>query len=115
MNETIPEAFAALTGNGTAAGIITIADNTPFYAGALAWIWGTTAANRRVQIVRLIGTTQMVLRFHGNSTDGEDIAVAPTYGADNMTAYTTADAAKINMEAQVVRVHQPTFSKIPAR
>lgn len=114
MTEHIAEALAAFTANGGADGFITVADNTGFYPGALAWIWSSTQASRRVQITSLQGTTKIGVRFHGNAAEGETRGVAPSYGRDSVSAFLLADGATIDQEAQAVRVIQPTISKIPA-
>lgn len=95
----VSKKFAMLTANGTAAGLITIASNTGWLPGAIAWIVSGTAGPDEVRIVEQVGSTQLRLR----KTDSKGQA----HGAfNNMTAYLTADNAKISMDQQVVAVQQ---------
>ena len=100
----VRETYAVLTADGDAAGTIEVNDNVGFYPGALAWIWGDTAAKRRVRVIRLVGASTIILAFHGTAATGETSGVAPSYTGSDMSAYTTTDNAKINMEGQTVRV-----------
>lgn len=101
MTQDIPEAYAALTGDGTVDGYVTVASNLPFYPGALAWLWSDNAGPTRVKIVSLLGTDKVRLRAHGD-LNGNDIRVSPEYGFMDCSAFLVADDAKINQEAQLV-------------
>lgn len=101
MDILIGESLVALTVSGTTGGWITVADNTPFYPGALCNIFGTTTAGKTCLILQLSSTTLVQLQFL--PTFGVTGA-APTYGANDMSAYTTTDTAYVNIPAQLAPV-----------
>lgn len=107
-SEEVPAAGAALTGDGDATGYVTVADNSPFYPGAEAWLSNATL-NQRVIITDLNGTTKIGVRFVADVVSNSS---ALMYGSrSSATAFTVASGSRINMPQQLVRVVQPTFSK----
>lgn len=101
MDIYIYDSQVALTGNGTTSGVVTVADNTPFYPGTAVWIYGTTAAKLNCVVTDLVGTTGVKLRAIGQPLT---LAGAPKYGNSDMSAYTTADGATISIPAQLAPV-----------
>jgi hypothetical protein len=97
----IGDSIVALTANGTTGGFVTVADNSPFYPGAVCSIYGTTAAAKSCLIVQLSGATLVQLQVLPAFAT---IGAAPNYGASDMSAFTTADGAKIAIPAQAAPV-----------
>ena len=108
MDIQVPAAAANLTANGGATGYVTVADNTPFYPGCIAWL-SDTDGSQRCLITDLVGTTLVGLRFLLEENCGYRFQ-PPSYGRSNCSAYTLAKSAKINMPAQVAPV-EPAFDK----
>src|SRR5580765_3116098 len=108
MNTWVPEAYAAFSADGTADGYAVVADNSAFYPGAEVYVNSSTVGGQRAVITDLVSTTKIGIRFVA-----EYPAKVPTYGRSPMDGYTLAHSATISMPGQVVRVEQPTFSKIP--
>jgi hypothetical protein len=100
---SVAEVMAAFTANGGADGYVTVADNAKFYPSALVWIWSDNVAAKQYVITDLVGTTKIGVRLVQNM---------PIYHRSDVSAYTLAQNSKISQEAQVVRVVQPTFSKV---
>lgn len=88
---------AALTANGGADGLVTVADNSGWLPGSTVWLSSSTQEGLQCIVSQLVGTTQIRLRK----------ADAPAPGAANVSAYLLADGAKISMESQVVPVRDP--------
>jgi hypothetical protein len=95
----VPNKFALLTGNGTADGLATIASNVGWLPGATVWIRDNDTPSLECVIVEQVGSTQVRLR--------EKASTAKHGGGADLTAYTTLQAASLNMEAQVVPVDAP--------
>lgn len=96
----IPEANAAVVGDAT--GALTVADNAPFFPGALAWVSGAGGI-ARVKILRLVGTTVLYVRqFKNNNENGP-----PNFGMTDMSGFTSGT---ISQESQLVR-YDPAFVK----
>lgn len=95
-------ATAALTVDGTANGVITVADTGAFYAGALAYLHGTGLATIEVIITSIPSTTTMSVR----RTD-----VKLNYGNSNVALYTVADAAAIDMPPQTLAGNDENYLK----
>lgn len=106
MNAWVPEANAALTVDGGSDGYITVADNTPFYPSAEAFLYSTNVTGQRVMITDLVGSTKIGIRFLAEFPNR-----VPTYGKSDCSTLKLADSAKISMPGQVVRVEQPTLFK----
>lgn len=97
-------ATAVLTVNGTAGGLITVADSTPFWVGAIVTIKGTLAAELQCVITSIPTVTTITLK----ATQAE-LGVGPNgskrqfnYGNSDMSAYLIADAASITQPAQTL-------------
>lgn len=112
MNIEVPSAHAAFTSNGTTAGIVTVADSSPFYAGCVAWIKSSGQPSARVIIVAIPSATTIKVRFIGE-TDIDRIPLQIYGGASDISAYTTAQNATISMESQLAHV-EPDYVK-PAK
>lgn len=107
---SIAPAGAAATADSTAAGVVTVADTSPFYPGAQAWL-SSDSANKRVLIAKVLSATTMQLRILPDD-DSAANAVGPSYGFSNLAAFTTALHTRIDMPEQVVRIDF-AFSKRP--
>lgn len=95
-------ATAALTVNGTAGGLITVADSTPFWVGAIVTIKGTQAAELQCVITSIPTGTTITLK----ATEAELGLQAKRqykYGNSDMSAYLIADAASITQPAQTLQ------------
>lgn len=119
MVEWIRDASAAFATNGGADGYFTVTDSSPFYAGAYAWISDDDAnSQKRVQITEVITASQKIgLRFvadNENAPNGPVGLAALSYGRSDISAYTTAKHARIDMEGQAVRIQQP-YHSFPSR
>ena len=102
----VPEANAALTADGSATGYITVADNSPFYPSAEAFLYSANVTGQRVKITELVSTNKIGIRFLGEFPNQ-----VPTYGKSDCSSLKLADTAMISMPGQVVRVEQPTLFK----
>ena len=102
----IKSAGALLSVSGTTLGWVTVADATPFYPGAEVWLSGATYGSKRGVIVELGASNTIGIRLLA------DAPSAPTYGKSDLSAFLTTDAARIDQEAQAVRVDQPVFAKV---
>jgi len=101
---------ANFTAPGTADGIITVASTTGFFAKAFGNISDTTGRSDKVQITAIIDATHLGVRIIrplpaaiGSSGDGSTpVPNAPNYGRSNISAYTNANAARVDQEAQLI-------------
>jgi len=101
---------ALFTADGTANGIATVGSNTGFFIGAQANISDSTGRSDRVVIVSLPSATTIGLKIiaplpaavGGSPWATTQVPLAPNYGRTSLTAYTLANASKIDMEAQIV-------------
>lgn len=103
-----------LTTSGTAAGYATFSGgNTGVYPGAKGWLSDADATPRRVRVMvtNLSGTTLVGLRIIPENLS--DNVSFPIYHRSDISAYTTAHAARLDLEAQVVQVNQPLFDPRP--
>lgn len=82
---------AALTVNGTATGYARVASINGFRAGAKLFISSSTQPSQEVTIVEITGT-DLGLRFTSSLS----------YGRSDLSAYLVADAARVDMSAQMV-------------
>ena len=85
----------ALTGNGTAAGLVTIASNTGWVTGTKVTLSSTAEDPLECIVVEMIGSTQLRLRALTNRA---------RHGFSNVAAYLVADGARISRVTQVVPV-----------
>lgn len=112
MVEWIKEAGAALVANGGSDGYVQVADSLPFYTGAFAWLSDDNGLNQRVMITEVItSTNKLGVRFF---PDNEISPTPPSYGRSDASDFTTANSARIDQEAQLVRV-QPPYRNYPVR
>lgn len=100
---------AALTANGGSDGFATVASNANFYPGAVVSIISGTVAGKDCLVTELSGSTKIGLRFIDVRNSSGDL-VGPSYGRSDLSAYLTADTAKVFQSTQAVRVN-PAFSK----
>lgn len=115
----IAAAGAALTADGTADGSITVASTTPFRAKARAFIRDNNSAAVEVIIAEIVSATVMKLRFAPTTParpDSQTINGAvygdqgpynyglrgPNYGFSDMSGFTVAQSARIDMPAQFI-------------
>jgi hypothetical protein len=90
----------------TAQGLITVASNTAFAAGAIAFL-NKAGVQMRVKILALVGATQLLVRqayerVPGITADQTPAAAfpGPNYGGTDVSAF--AAASTINMPPQAV-------------
>jgi hypothetical protein len=103
----VPEAFAAFTADGTAAGVVTVASTSPFYSGAECFLSSDNTTGQRALITDILSSTTFRVRFLAEFPNR-----VPTYGySDIHTNFTVALNAKVSMPAQVVQIDQPTGTK----
>lgn len=103
----IAQAGAVLTANGGTDGTLTVASTTPYRAKAHAWVSSTTTAGVEVVIVSIIDSTHMQVRLKTPPNTAPDQSPgyalnALNYGGSNMSAYTTADTARVDMPSQFI-------------
>lgn len=82
---------AALTANGAATGVLTVASTTGFAKGARVWLNATGVTAKDLEIVKIISSTTMAVR---------DPATSGTFRYD-CSAYTTALSAYVLQNEQV--------------
>ena len=104
-----PEAYAALSADGSAAGYVTVADNTVFYTGAHVILSCDSIQGQRAMIVKIGASGKIYVRFIN-----EGHLQVPTYGYSDVSAYTTAGHAAIFMHGQVVRLNGIGTQVVPA-
>jgi len=91
----VTEKHAALTADGTAAGLVTIASNEDWLPGVTAWLSSTTETSIEVVVAEQVGTTQLKLRAKTNKAQ---------HGVSDVSAFTLADDAALSHEGQIVPV-----------
>lgn len=94
----VSEKYAALTADGTADGLITLASNEDWLPGATLWLASATATSIEAIVVEQVGTTQLRLRNKTNKAQR---------GISDVSAFTVADSASVAMEGQIVPVMAP--------
>ncbi len=100
----VPKTSAALTGNGTTAGYVTVADNSAFYVGAIVNLSSDTQDGVRGIITELVSSTGVGIRLDG--TIG--------YGRSDLSDYTTADNAILWQNASQVSVANSNDIPLPS-
>lgn len=88
--------FALLAANGTTTGIADITDNTGWIPGCTVFLIAASVDPVECVIVEQISTDSVRLRFKSNP--------AVKGGGNDISAYTTAGGANLNLEGQVVPV-----------
>ena len=101
MGLYVKETSELLTANGTSTGFATVASNAAYKVGATVWLTGTALANLECRVTELSGTTLVGVRAKQFQPAYPDREI-PGYGRTDISAYTTAAAARINQEAGVV-------------
>jgi len=110
-NIQIPAANAAFTADGTAAGLVTVADNTPFYPGAIVNIRDNTGKSQECTITSLSGTTKIYVRFN-NFSGAAGPPSGPSYAAGNdISGWTLANQSYIFQDSQLCRVEYVAVTK----
>lgn len=96
----ISETALAVTA-ATATGELTVASNAGVYPGTFGWLaLNSGASSMRVEIVRLVGTTKLLVRGAPDGTEGK--IGAPSYGLKSALAYN--GASTLFIEAQTAPV-----------
>lgn len=88
---------AALTGNGTAAGLVTVANTAGVYKKARGFLASATSSVE-VEVVDVPSATTVLLRLV--PTRGE--LPKPHYGASDMTPYTVAGSWGLYLPEQFI-------------
>jgi hypothetical protein len=111
----IPPTGAAFTADGTSKGVATVASTSTFYPSQQCWLSsGGGVASVFVQVVDVISATTMSLRVLTDPGLNSQVGgINYNYGSD-ISAFTVANSARIDAARQLVRVEQPTFSKLGA-
>jgi hypothetical protein len=103
--QTIPTTKAAVTADSTPGGVITIASNTPFVKGAIAYLNGTGLPTLTVMITEIIATTKIGVRAiqeRGSTNPVNQKVSGPNYGNSDTSLYTLAAASSITQPAQAL-------------
>lgn len=92
----------ALTGNGAADGTITVASTASVWEGAKGWIVDGNTDAKWVEVSEVVSSTTMKLRLLQQPAAAGVVPVysGPNYGASDMSAYTTAQSARIDFPQQ---------------
>lgn len=104
----IAAAGAAFSGDGTADGSITVASTTPYRVKARAWVVDNNSPKVEVVITEIVSATVMRVRLavpvsHAVLGQGNAMVLNPVnYGNSDMSAYTVAQSARIDMPAQFI-------------
>jgi hypothetical protein len=93
-------AGAVFTGNGAAAGLVTVASTAPFFANAYAWISDQNSPSIRVQIAEIVSSTTLRVRKIWTGESGVGVRGDSSFA--DVSAYTVAQTARIDMEPQLV-------------
>lgn len=92
----VQAAGALLTADGTSSGYITVLNSLPFRIGARAWLSATGVTKREIIIVAVSIGGQIGVRY----VDAPGTGV--NYGLSDVSVYTIALAARIDMPAQLI-------------
>jgi hypothetical protein len=96
----VPQKGGPLTANGTSQGVISVSDTLGYYPAARAWLSGTGLLSKEVYIVQILTGNTMTVRYVDEipTTDLHQIY----YGTSDVSVYTVAAGASINMPSQLV-------------
>lgn len=97
MDISILSRIDALTGNGDNRGTVTIASTAAYYVGAQIFLRGDTAASREGRVMAILSATQLSILLTSDASPA-------SYERSDVSAYTTADNAKVFMPSQLVYV-----------
>ena len=110
-NMEIPQVYAALTADGGATGILTIADTTKIYPGALIYLNANTQATLTLQVLKILSGTTFQVR-----TAPDTSALTGTgkkyYRTVDCSAYTMLLSASITQNAQLCVVEANMGKKV---
>lgn len=104
----IAAAGAAFTANGGSDGTITVASTTPYRAKARAWVSSSGQPSKEVVITEVTDSTHLKVRLvtppPASAPDQAPAYAlnALNYGTSDMSAYTTAQTARIDMPPQFI-------------
>jgi hypothetical protein len=99
---------AVFTANGGTDGTITVASTTPFRAKARAWVSDANSPSVEVIITEITDSTHLKVRLvtpppAASPDQAPAYALnALNYGTSDMSAYTTAQTARIDMPSQFI-------------
>src|ERR1700677_2255056 len=112
MNIKISAASAPFTSNGTNAGYIQVADNTPFYPSAICNLasGGTTSVQIVITDVLPDGQSIGCRIVPISGSTGPSLGSGPNYGRSDVSAFLVSDTATIFQPTQDVQV-EPSNSK----
>lgn len=132
MNVEVSQIDTALTGNGTAQGLVTVSSTTGILPGAIGQLYQSTGGfiSLTVQVTDVVDGTTFHVRViaqpalgpigsgpgpaSGSPGFGQTLTqnTPPNYGRSNVSAFTTANGARFCQNAQIVRV-EPTAQAAP--
>lgn len=95
----VSQKHAALAANGTTDGLAQIADNSGWLPGCTVWVSATGETSMECTIVEQVGANKIRLR--------SKTSTAVRGGGTDLSAFTTAKGAAVDMEGQVVPVLAP--------
>lgn len=95
----VSQKHAALAANGTTDGLAQIADNSGWLPGCTVWLSATGVDSLECTIVEQVGSNKIRLRAKSSS--------AVKGGGSDLSSFTTAKSAALDMEGQVVPVLAP--------
>lgn len=101
-----PQAHAALSADGDAQGYVTVADATPFYPGALVWLYAAAVGSKEYIITDIAAGGKIGLREVLPMNGGA------RYGRTPVTQWLVADDATINQTPQTVDVELSNLAKL---
>lgn len=133
MNVEVSQIDVALTGSGTAQGVIALLSTTGILPGAIGQLYQVVAGTLQsltVQVVAVIDGTHLSLRIaaqaatgpigsgpvaaSGSPGFGQTLTqnIKPNYGYSDVSAFTTGNSARFCQNAQIVRV-EPASQAAP--
>ncbi len=98
---------ALLTGNGTSAGVVTLASTVGWKVGQRAFISDDNSTHREVIVIEVTDATHLVVRFTApvpnNPAQGLNLAYnSQNYGVADVSGFTTAQNARIDAPKQFI-------------
>lgn len=106
MGVWAPETNDVFAANGTTTGVIQIASNALYKVGATVFIRSDAQPSRECRIMALVGNNSIQVRFKqfqdGIFAEGlPDAKEEAVYGFSDVSAYTTAQNARVFQEAGI--------------
>lgn len=111
INIAIPSRGEALGANGSTAGILTVTDTTKYYVGAVAWLSDTTGLRQQIQITNILTSTTMQAK--AIQALGSDVSTLNYLAGSDLSTFTTAHTARIDVSHQVVTVND-NYTSLPS-